>query len=107
MPRTRTNRPSGRPPLMNKEQRIAAIRKYVAQTILDEGLIPSIRMLGDTLGYASSSSSNVYAAIQNLTDDPRLIFVKSSWQSHVIPIEIFEAMQAAASTVADSYKDEE
>lgn len=106
MAKAKTGRGMGRPPRMNKAERIVAIRKYVADTILETGAIPTFRMLGDTLGYAVSSSSNVYQAIRNLSDDPSIMFIKAGWQGYVMPIEIYDAMRKAAQEVLDSYKED-
>lgn len=107
MPKTKTGRPMGRPPLLDRSERVDAIRKYSAETILETGIIPTFRMIGDCLGYAQSSSSNVYSAIRNLADDPGIMFVKMGWQGYVIPIEIYDAMQKAAQEILDSYKTED
>ncbi len=98
---------TGRPPFKTREEKIVAVRKYVAQEILDTGVIPNFRMLGDALGYAVSASSNIYTSIRNLGDDERIIVIKTHWVGQVIPVEIFEAMRKAAQELLDSYPDEE
>jgi hypothetical protein len=98
---------TGRPPFKNREEKIVSLRKYVAQEILDTGAIPNLRMLGDALGYAVSASSNIYASIRNLGDDPRIMVIKTPWNGMVITVEIFDAMRKAAQEVLDSYPDEQ
>jgi hypothetical protein len=90
-----------RPPNKPRQDRIKQTRIYVAKQIKETGAPPAIRSLAEALGYASGGSARTYDAVRKLTDDPTLIYVKTSWQNYIFPIEIFEAMVKAAEEVLE------
>lgn len=103
----KSGRKIGRPPIMTREEKIVAVRKYTAHHILETGVIPTFRQMAEALNYSTASGSNVYKAIRNLGDDSRLIVIKTAWSGAIMPVEVFDAIQQAAQEVLDGYPSEE
>lgn len=93
--------PPGRPPKVPKKEKIRNARIFVAQEIVDTGAPPAVRKLALALGYTDGSSSRTYATVRNLADDPTVIYIETDWQNYMFPVEIYDAMVAAANLVLE------
>jgi hypothetical protein len=39
--------------------------------------------------------------VRNLADDPTVIYIETDWQNYMFPVEIYDAMVAAAKEVLE------
>ena len=90
-----------RPPKVPREEKIRNARVFVAREILATGAPPAVRKLNEALGYSQAGSARNYKTVSLLSDDPRVIYIKTDWQHFLFPIEIYDAMRKAAEEVLE------
>jgi len=88
-----------RPPKVPREDKIRNARVFVAEEILKTGAPPAVRKLNEALGYSQANSARNYDTVRRLTDDPRVIYIKTDWQNYLYPIEVYNAIVSAAKDV--------